>query len=169
MTPMVDIAFLLLIFYMVTTQFKPPEKRQVTLPSSNSQIKLPDRNVFLITVPTEDSVFIDFVTKRRVTLEDGSVVENTFRNVVSIPFGLVDETGKAVQRMRGEELSNVDVLYPGEAQDDIRRKAKEDLLASFVVVKADKDVEYGVVEKLFNSLRAENLTSFQIITELEKE
>ena len=25
MTPMVDIAFLLLIFYMTTTQFKPPE------------------------------------------------------------------------------------------------------------------------------------------------
>ena len=27
MTPMVDIAFLLLIFYMATTQFKPPEAK----------------------------------------------------------------------------------------------------------------------------------------------
>ena len=38
MTPMVDIGFLLLIFYMATTQFKPPEKKQVNLPSSHSMI-----------------------------------------------------------------------------------------------------------------------------------
>ena len=32
MTPMVDITILLLIFYMTTTSFKPPEAKQVTLP-----------------------------------------------------------------------------------------------------------------------------------------
>ncbi|TET93799.1 MAG: biopolymer transporter ExbD, partial [Candidatus Zixiibacteriota bacterium] len=41
MTPMVDIAFLLLIFYMATTQFKPPEAKAVELPSSHSMIELP--------------------------------------------------------------------------------------------------------------------------------
>ena len=35
MTPMVDVAFLLLIFYMSTTQFKPPEARAVELPQSH--------------------------------------------------------------------------------------------------------------------------------------
>ena len=32
MTPMVDVAFLLLIFFMTTTQFEPPETDKVTLP-----------------------------------------------------------------------------------------------------------------------------------------
>ena len=32
MTAMVDVAFLLLIFYMSTTQFKPPETVDVKLP-----------------------------------------------------------------------------------------------------------------------------------------
>ena len=32
MTPMVDVAFLLLIFFMSTTQFKPPEVVAVKLP-----------------------------------------------------------------------------------------------------------------------------------------
>src|SRR5258708_7050308 len=39
MTPMVDVAFLLLIFFMTTTQFKPPEKDKITLPESNSEAK----------------------------------------------------------------------------------------------------------------------------------
>ncbi|MBI3193765.1 MAG: biopolymer transporter ExbD, partial [Ignavibacteriae bacterium] len=34
MTPMVDVAFLLLTFFMLTTQFRPPEEVQIILPSS---------------------------------------------------------------------------------------------------------------------------------------
>jgi hypothetical protein len=80
---------------MATTQFKPPEKKEVTLPESRSMIELPTRNVFMITVPAEDSVFIDFVTKRKITLEDGSVIERSFRRVTAIPFEEVEQTGPA--------------------------------------------------------------------------
>ncbi|HEQ98987.1 MAG TPA: biopolymer transporter ExbD [candidate division Zixibacteria bacterium] len=169
MTPMVDIAFLLLIFYMATTQFKPPEKKEVSLPSSGSQINLPERNVFMITVPPEDSVFIDYVSKRKVTLEDGTVTERTFRNITAIPFEEVTSTGKAVQNMRAIELRNVNDLYPGEANKEIRNSAKKDVLESLVVVKGDKEVEYGIMEQLMNSLRDEGINSFQVITELEQE
>ena len=58
MTPMVDVAFLLLIFYMTTTTFKPPESKVVILASSHSEAKLPDKNIISITVSKEDSVFI---------------------------------------------------------------------------------------------------------------
>ena len=61
MTPMVDIAFLLLIFYMATTQFKPPEARAVTLPQSHSQIELPDKDVIHITVTSLDSIYVDYL------------------------------------------------------------------------------------------------------------
>jgi biopolymer transport protein ExbD len=55
MTPMVDIAFLLLIFYMTTTQFKPPEKKKVDLPTSHSQVSLPDKDVINVTVTADDT------------------------------------------------------------------------------------------------------------------
>src|SRR5512134_3600948 len=50
MTPMVDVAFLLLIFFMCTTQFKPPEKDKITLPESNSEAKSPESEIITIAV-----------------------------------------------------------------------------------------------------------------------
>ncbi|MBT5875919.1 MAG: biopolymer transporter ExbD [Candidatus Latescibacteria bacterium] len=50
MTPMVDIAFLLLIFFMATTQFKEPESIPILLPDSHSVIELPQSDVLIITV-----------------------------------------------------------------------------------------------------------------------
>src|SRR4029453_4236776 len=50
MTPMVDVAFLLLIFFMTTTQFKPPEKDKITLPESNSEAKAPETDIITIAV-----------------------------------------------------------------------------------------------------------------------
>jgi biopolymer transport protein ExbD len=50
MTPFVDIAFLLLIFFMTTTSFKPPEPVAVKLPSSHSEFKVPESEVLVLYV-----------------------------------------------------------------------------------------------------------------------
>ena len=41
MTPMVDIAFLLLIFFMVTTVFRPPLAMEINLPESDATVQVP--------------------------------------------------------------------------------------------------------------------------------
>jgi biopolymer transport protein ExbD len=58
MTPMVDVAFLLLIFFMSTTQFKPPERVAVQLPLSSSEIHIPETDVIIVTVNREGRFFI---------------------------------------------------------------------------------------------------------------
>lgn len=58
MTPMVDVAFLLLIFFMTTTQFKPPEEVSVSLPYSTSEIKVPEVGTIVLTVTQAGRVFI---------------------------------------------------------------------------------------------------------------
>ncbi len=58
MTPMVDVAFLLLIFFMSTTQFKPPEEVAVVLPASTSEIKVPETGIIVITVNKTGKFFI---------------------------------------------------------------------------------------------------------------
>ena len=69
MTPMVDIAFLLLIFYMSTTQFKPPEKESVSLPRTTSDIKVPDKGIINITVNKYDNIYVEYITKNKDTGE----------------------------------------------------------------------------------------------------
>ena len=68
MTPMVDIVILLLIFYMTTTSFKPPEAKAVTLPQSHSMIELPDKDIINITVTKHDSIFVDFIKKEMIEI-----------------------------------------------------------------------------------------------------
>ncbi|HVO76579.1 MAG TPA: biopolymer transporter ExbD, partial [Candidatus Bathyarchaeia archaeon] len=58
MTPMVDVAFLLLIFFMTTTTFKPPERVGVVLPESKSELRVPETNVIILTVNKAGEVFI---------------------------------------------------------------------------------------------------------------
>ena len=84
MTPMVDVAFLLLIFFMSTTQFKPPEEVSVMLPASSAEIKVPETGVIVITVTKEGKFFIGDETGRadEIAREDlgAKVVEERVKN-----------------------------------------------------------------------------------------
>lgn len=50
MTPMVDIGFLLVIFFMSTYHARPPETVTVDLPLSRSPFKVPESDVMIITI-----------------------------------------------------------------------------------------------------------------------
>src|SRR5258705_13209552 len=57
MTPMVDVAFLLLIFFMSTSQFDPPQKVPIVLPDSHSNLKVPDSDVMVLGIDKESHLF----------------------------------------------------------------------------------------------------------------
>ncbi len=141
MTPMVDIAFLLLIFYMATTQFKPPEAKAVELPSSHSQIELPDKDIINITVTSLDSIFVDYVEKGTVNI-DGQDIVTTVRIV------------------RRADTYNV-------ASEINKARAKN--LKALVVIKADKEASFGTMQDVMKSMQENGLERFLIITEPESD
>jgi biopolymer transport protein ExbD len=64
MTPFVDVAFLILSFFMLATKFKPPEPVEITTPGSvNSQI-MPDKNAVLIIVDSTNRVFFSVLSDK---------------------------------------------------------------------------------------------------------
>lgn len=139
MTPMVDVAFLLLIFYMSTTQFKPPEAKAVTLPQSHSQIQLPDKDVINITVTKRDSMYVDFLQKEKVVI-DGNEVNTTVRKYAEV------------------DASNV---------SSVINRARAINFRALIVIKADKDASFGAMNDLMNSMKENQLTRFLIITDNE--
>ena len=50
MTPFVDVAFLILSFFMLATKFKPPEKVPIETPGSVLADKLPANDAVMITI-----------------------------------------------------------------------------------------------------------------------
>jgi biopolymer transport protein ExbD len=125
MTPMVDVAFLLLIFFMTTTSFKPPEEVAIILPSSHSEYKVPESGVLILTVTKDSDLFI----QTRAT-DPGSQV---------LAAQLRDEIMKA--RMRNPSLR--------------------------MIVKADKNANFGAMEDVMNTLQETSTNRFILMTELE--
>ena len=59
MTPMVDVAFLLLIFFMVTTVFRRPLAMEVNVPEPGAKVEVPASNVMTIYLTKEGDIVYD--------------------------------------------------------------------------------------------------------------
>jgi biopolymer transport protein ExbD len=129
MTPLVDVAFLLLIFFMTTTQFQPPEKEKISLPASASEFKKPESNIITVNVTSQGRIGIEFMERR----EKKYVVAQTPAEF-------------------GAWLTTARYAAP----------------SAFILLKADKDAPFGVVEDIMKELQAQNSNRFNIVTEAKR-
>jgi len=92
MTPLVDVAFLLLIFFMTTTQFQPPERDRIDLPKSNSEAKSPESDIITIAVTRAPKVTVVFKQRTAEGVSEQRIDLN--------PATLEADLGPALQRAR---------------------------------------------------------------------
>jgi len=57
MTPMVDIAFLLLIFYMVTTVFSQPQAMEVNLPPTDTAVPIAESRLLTLRIDADENLW----------------------------------------------------------------------------------------------------------------
>ena len=70
MTPFVDVAFLILTFFIMATKFKPPEPIEVTTPKSVSTTELPESNAVLVTIDKEGKVYFTALSEKNKSVYD---------------------------------------------------------------------------------------------------
>lgn len=138
MTPMVDVAFLLLTFFMLTTQFRPPTEVEVVLPDSHSAIKLPESDVITVSVAQDGRIFM----------------------------GVDSQMLRA--RLFGEEnklRTDIQVDQVNLQQKLVEARTSNPKLRT--VLKCDRDAEYGVIMDVMDILEKVNITRFNLVTNLE--
>jgi len=139
MTPLVDVAFLLLTFFMLTTTFKPTEEVTIILPASHSAYKLPESDVITINISKDGRLFL---------CVDSQILRGKL-------FGKSNEL-KASVEVPKDQLANY-LVQARTANPRLR-----------TVIKGDKQADYGVAEDVMDILQKTQITRFNLVTELAR-
>lgn len=182
MTPMVDLAFLLVTFFMLTTNFRSEEPITVSTPSSISELKLPVTNVMVISITGDDRVFFDLSGQpNRVELlgRIGNKYGIQFTDAEKATFAVMSSVGVPIGSLKqflslsSEERKTVD--QPGIPVDSTKNQLKDWISLSRltnpkarIAVKGDQDAAYPVVDKVITTVQDAGVNRFNLITDLEK-
>ena len=138
MTPLVDVAFLLLTFFMLTTQFKPPEEVEIIYPFSHSEIKLPELNTMTLHISKDQKLFLGFDSQ--IMMERIFGQANKLRQAVEIK---IDKLADLLMTAR---MSNTKLM---------------------TIIKSDAAADYGAVSDVMDILQKVKITRFSMVTNLE--
>ncbi len=183
MTPMVDLAFLLVTFFMLTTKFRPTEPVTVDQPSSISEIPLPDKGVIMITVDKTGRVFFN-VEGQQLRLDIlerlGTRFNLTFTDQEKKQFSLLTSIGMPSNKLK-EYLSANDVKQKAmnlETQgipiDSTNNEltfwmnaARNAAPRNSIAINGDGDADIPTIKRVIEILQENKANRFALITNLE--
>lgn len=186
MTPMVDLAFLLVTFFMLTTKFAPEEAVVVDTPASTSEIRLPESHVITISVDKDQRVFFgmdDAKPKIEMLKQVGAKYGVSFTEAQAKTFSNLSSFGMPVEKLPAFlNLSNEQrKVYKQEGipADSVNNQFIEWVVAgqnasrkefgkpNFIAIKGDNNADVPTVKKVIKLMQDKNINRFNLITDLE--
>lgn len=180
MTAMSDMAWLLLTFFILTTQFRKPEVVPVTTPSSVSTMKAQDGGLIEITVNSEGNYYfgiIDDKNKKPILEEMGRKYKidftekelNSFYNLSSVTVPM-----NTIKSFLDKEPSAQKEITPGIPLDSLNLQLMDWIDASFdvdselkIAIKGDVKTQYPKFRELIKQLVERDYNRFQLVTSAE--
>ena len=186
MTAMSDVTVLLLTFFMLTSTFVEPEPVQVAVPSSVSEIKIPETNVLQILVESNGRIFMGTDPGMRVPMLQ-SVAEEygyEFTDQELANFQASDYFGVPISQMKSlldlpfddqvrvmvEQGTGIPIDTTGNPSNEFKawvkaaRKTNRDMR---IAIKAAQNTPYSEIHKVMSSLQDLRENRYNLITTLK--
>jgi biopolymer transport protein ExbD len=183
MTPFVDIAFLILTFFIMATKFKPSEPVEIKTPSSVSTKELPESDALMVTFDSTGRVFFSVLAEkdpkvkydvikhmnetRNLGLSETEMKNFVLGSAVGVPFGSL----KQLLAYPAEEQQNV--KQPGIPLDTLGGELYywiRDAVATFsgkqlkYLVKGDNNAKYPSFKMVLGAFKRNDIYKFNLIT-----
>jgi len=98
MTPLVDVAFLLLTFFMMTTVFRKPSTMEINLPPNDAKVDIAESNLLTIRVDEAKMIYYNFGidVPKKMKFDDlrKFLVESSSQNPKLVVLLKIDRKGK---------------------------------------------------------------------------
>lgn len=188
MTAMVDLAFLLLTFFMLATNFKAEEAAKVETPGSISDTVIPERDIMMITINDSGQVFLgidnresrEALIKKIASANKWQLTEDEVRTfALETNFGMPFSALKKWMSLPANERDKfVQTGIPCDTTLNelpqwivqgryAHKEVKETDLR--IVVKADKNTKFPAFSNVMETFRELRVHNFALITTLEQD
>ena len=188
MTPFVDVAFLILAFFIMATKFKPPEPVEIKTPSSVSADELPENDALLITIDSTNRVFFTILAEANPEIKTQVITAinsthnlnlspaeiDNFRKTyaVGVPFSslksflAMDVSDQARVKQPGipvDTANNELVWWISETKTAYANNQR----ALRYLIKGDGGSKYPSFENVITALKKNDLFKYNLVTALE--
>lgn len=183
MTAMVDVSFLLLTFFIMTTQFRPQEPVVVVTPSSISDTKLPDKDLIQVTVdpdgkayftmdglPNRKGLIEKMAAKYQIGLTPAQIQNFVLGSSVGVPMAdmprFLDLKPNEASKYKAPGIP-VDTTNKANELGDWLNNARLTNPIARIVIKADGNTKYPQIQGVIDTFVDRNVNRFNMVTSLE--
>src|SRR5215211_3024278 len=187
MTPFVDVAFLILFFFIMATKFKPPEPVEITTPNSVSSDQLKEMDGLLVELDEDGRVFFSLMAEKTPSIKKEVIQNmNTTRNLglteaqmnnyvrshsVGVPFSqLKSLLSVPVEEQKGIKQTGIPVR--DSASNELYYWVR-DAVSAFAgtrinyLIKGDNAAKYPDFKRVLEAFKRNDIYKFQLITSPE--